>query len=735
MKKILHILTALVLTASFAFAAACAPEDPDPGQPHTHDYTEWRYDEEGHWKVCPDDGEADPAGKSAHDFSGGNCVCGQKAPTPVSVRISGKDEVFSGKTVKLTASVSGDASDRTVKWSVVDGGDYISVDGTGLVTAKEVSVDRDATVRATSNADTSKYAEFGLTVVARTTLTQAMLDEAASHTTVEFSGTMNIDLYSLGLFPTLEEQTSVTVKTAMDGEYWYSEYEDSATGYVRDMYAKNVNGFVNEAYLSLMNEETYYPMTDSRGNRIPWAEGGLYNNFEGLKAEDFVFDEDTFEWVYQPKGTDDTLIERMVSSANPYEFDAKNLSLLILGDEIIGFRSESNPDYSLQSNYEARLTLTTTLNYENVTVPKVQKFEHEDFHDRLQTAIDKMKAHTSYTLDYTNDMYTYYAPEAAEMHYVETVTPDLVYYREDLVSNGVPYVSEYGYKKVGDGLVNEFYRTDGGETAEDAVYEASRAYHASIDEMKPGFNFSADIFYHSQSTGEGTTDYYVHPSMVNVAREFYFGVGTDEALYGLYAAALSTEPGTILPFVTVDDETNEIVGTGFGYDMGMIIRGVVFINYSDYDTASVDTPVEFKLREVPASWDGFIRHIAGESAEDRQPLTELFTETFGEGVEVPFFGAALGDTYGFVTDDVYRPKTESGSSSPRMYECLAFFYDVPLDEDYTITSSMDAVGQYLVNECGFTETVEYQYTNGTLGVSVTDRDQDFYIYVWKWIQG
>ena len=46
------------------------------GETHTHSYTKWQYNADQHWKVCPVDDALDPAGKSAHDFKDGKCVCG-----------------------------------------------------------------------------------------------------------------------------------------------------------------------------------------------------------------------------------------------------------------------------------------------------------------------------------------------------------------------------------------------------------------------------------------------------------------------------------------------------------------------------------------------------------------------------------------------------------------------------------------------------------------------------------
>ena len=47
---------------------------------HTHAYTEWKFDADNHWKVCPDDGVMDVSTKAAHDFTNGDCVCGKEKP-------------------------------------------------------------------------------------------------------------------------------------------------------------------------------------------------------------------------------------------------------------------------------------------------------------------------------------------------------------------------------------------------------------------------------------------------------------------------------------------------------------------------------------------------------------------------------------------------------------------------------------------------------------------------------
>lgn len=57
-------------------------DDPHPTwKVHDHDFSKYEHDAEQHWKVCSLDGTVDPdGGKTGHDFTNGDCVCGQKAP-------------------------------------------------------------------------------------------------------------------------------------------------------------------------------------------------------------------------------------------------------------------------------------------------------------------------------------------------------------------------------------------------------------------------------------------------------------------------------------------------------------------------------------------------------------------------------------------------------------------------------------------------------------------------------
>jgi len=91
--------------------------------------------------------------------------------------------------------------------------------------------------------------------------------------------------------------------------------------------------------------------------------------------------------------------------------------------------------------------------------------------------------------------------------------------------------------------------------------------------------------------------------------------------------------------------------------------------------------------------------------------------------KIPYFGLALQDTYGFGMPSVY-------TSSHGSRGALAFYFDVPLDMDYTITSSMDTLGKFLVKN-GYEKNTYGEYVKDGIYIAPTDSQLDFIIYVWK----
>ena len=66
-----------------------------------------------------------------------------------------------------------------------------------------------------------------------------------------------------------------------------------------------------------------------------------------------------------------------------------------------------------------------------------------------------------------------------------------------------------------------------------------------------------------------------------------------------------------------------------------------------------------------------------------------------------------------------------------MTKCVSIYYDVPLDVNYTIDSSLAKIKAFLAKK-GFTTNTygEYVSTDGKVVIKVTDEGMDLIIYVW-----
>lgn len=648
----------------------------------------------------------------------------------VTVGISGGSEVKSGQTLQLTATVNG-ADNKAVTWSVTSGQDYISVDANGLVTAQEVTGDVVVTVEARSVANSEKFATKTLTVVAMPHLTQAMLDKLNVRK-MAFDGFIDIDVYTIGLFPTLETTYSVTIRTMLDGEHWYAEYENSAGG-TAALYTANNNGVASSVTLSFNNDEEYVAITDDAGNELAWADSGYVNCLAGLTVEDFTFNEDT--WRYEYNG-DDALAEKVITSINPYDFVVDGFSLLINGDNIEGIRAVSGDDYTVVTGYRSIQELVVYVSVEDeqtvIEVPTINKYSHEDKHDLLNQAIANMKALDSYTLDFKEIVASVYTSDLTESGFVETVTEDNyhfvpyeVSYLADYTEVHTPKPEEgYGYHKVSDALYNTYHISGGS-------FLASRAFAGDISAAKPSFDFAAEIFrevYTDEETGE--TIFYVADEMSGVATTFYNCVGNDLALYGIFATrGYISETSSFTPYVVVKD--GYITEACFYFNMGLMY-GVVELKYSDFNQTQVPADVNFdgyEVRQIPTSWDQLTLQVSDDFSETGEDVevnaAEYWKYYFGdENVQVPFFGEALGDTFGFGLTTLYNANDDSN-----IKRAIVLYYDVPLDIDYTISTSMDAVKKFLVSQ-GFEKDQYGAYVKGDVHIAPVDKDLDLQIYVW-----
>lgn len=665
-----------------------------------------------------------------------------------SVSIEGKSSVPGGQTVKYTATVTG-AANASVTWSVKDGGDFATIDASGNLKTNEVSEDKVVVVCATSNANTSVSAEKTVTILAKTELTQKMLDEIASHDTVQYISTIDVNIYTIGSRPTFVGSDHLDTETAMDGTNWYASYRtNDAAGIERDLFYKNVDGDAKMVSVSLMNEESYIPMLDENGEAVSWEEAGLYNAFAGtpsqkqpLKVEDFTFDPDEFRWEYT--GSDQTLAARMVASANPYDFTPVSFALIIEEGEIMGFVSESADDFQLSPGNRSEMTLTAIVDFVDIEVPTIKKFKHETIHEPLAAALEKMHALDSYKMEFRHIQMDLTGSGYTQTGYFETVTPDLVLFQDfdwDYVGTTEDYTVErtftdsvYGYKKTDDTHYNLFYNydSDGDERADG--YIATRAYEGDVSAARPGLNFAPEIFTYF-AKGSATDDYGMYYEVADgmelVATEFYHYVPVLDQLYGMYVAVGSTGTQEIRPSVTVDKD-GYISELSFYYN-AYYMSGVIEIYFSEFDTATIEDPDQyvFETRTIPQSWDEIMFNDY-DTEDAGVTFTQAAKELLGTETPVPFFGSVLGDCYAFSVRNIYR------AADNQVKTAVQIMLDVPIDLDYTIDSSVKKLTDWFKTQgctsVDYTETgtgYAYEYKDDTFGYAVASNETYLYVYIW-----
>lgn len=655
-------------------------------------------------------------------------------PPPVddiNVTITGKSQVKSNQSITLSAVVTGTANTQVV-WSISQGSEYATVSQEGVVTANQVTGDKLVTVVATSQQDNSVVASKAIKIVARQQLTQEMLNSVGEHTKVSFEGYVNISLYTMGLFERLVSTQATVVKTAMDGEYWYAEYDNLATYSKNSLYYKKHNDKACQIGISFTNQESYEPMLDDNGNEISWTDAGLYSSFGQLSIDDFAFNEDSWRWEYI--GNDNTVMDKMIASANPYDFQPISLSLLLDDGEVVGIQSVAADDFTLAENYKAVQELFVLINTgEDVVVPKIGRYSTEEIHTPLTQAIENMRNLNSYTTDFKEMTASAMSQGVVESGYVETVTTDLAYMRPYTVSydrqgneiRNFADNSAYGYKQVADNLYNSFLQLD------DGTYQATRAYNGSIDEAKPSFEFAAEIFrtYYIDEEA-GTTTYYVDELMSRVATTWYYGVGNDINLYGIFAQrGYTSATESFTPYVVVKD--GYITEAVFYYYLGSMY-GVVEINYSDFDNV---TPYQatFDTRQVPTSWDQlefFVSNASGGTGDDVPVNALTYLKEFYQNENIadvmPFFGLPLGDTFGFgLTTYRINPVDKKSNAA------VVLYYDVPLEIDYSINRALRSVSDYLLSLGFVKDSTHDVFTKDNIVVNPVDSSLDLMIYIWK----
>ncbi len=688
----------------------------------------------------------------------------------------------SGQVAKFAAKVSGgtESGDEKVIFEVVNDGAATEQSRTSNsieFKGNDVSGDKVLTVTAVCEADSSVKASKAIIVVAKTELTDAMIKALCGEDEViSFDGFVMIDVYSetdLGdeVRETLVQSNSVTMRTAMKTGKWYAEYENANVGVSQQIFfERDDDGYACESAIDFNNRISRYPLKTADGGKVLWSDAGYFNCFKGLTVADFEFNEQTWRWQYKDKGSE--LVKNMVASCNPYDFyvDKSGTFELIIDDgEIIGICASSGKDYSIVAGYMTKQRLYVALDSsKNVEVPEMRGYTSiDDYTDaptkaeykKLQTAIANMQNLKSYKTELINISAMQGLSSTTVSGYQEIVTDDVCFFRpynsyatdeSDIFTDE----NSYGYRVAPEyeNVYNTFYYTEGEEGA--YSYQPTRSYAGKVKNSTPSFDFCAEIFnrgcYYDEEND--LTRFIADDAMSNVATLLYSGVGSDINLYGIFATVAESSTTEFATYVDVQKVNGEyyITASGFYYSIdSQGFYGVIDITYSDFNVASIsendlDRINAFKSKPLPSSWAD-VNIIANYYSEEETlvPADEYFKDYFfGKGSvpalqgitveEIPFFSSvdALGDAFGLGMSQKYIKSTASGNVT---IDTIKLYYDVPLDIDYTISSSLDTLDVYLKSQ-GFTKASdgsgEYRKEGCNLVIMPADESLDLFIYIW-----
>lgn len=647
----------------------------------------------------------------------------------ISISVSGPKAVRYGNTIELTVNVTG-TENKTVIWK--KSSDLISISNNIVSVTRQVEEDTEVTITVQPVADLSKEYSFVITVLAPEpdpVLTQDMLDVLKTDR-IEFNGTTTIDLYSIAS-DKYYSTTIIESYTNMKDNFWSAAYANSTTGKTEYLIYENYQGNACQVGLSLMNEESYTPITDDNGLPVKWEDANLYNPLTSLSVENFTYNKESGLFDYN--GTNEKLLSQLSSSCTPYEFDAVKFSLRVEYNQITSIVLVTGEDYRVQTGYKAIQTLEAYFNTGDlVKYPYINKYTLEEEHKTLQNALEKMKSLESYTT--TVQILTSLATSSAVTYsgYQETITKDAMYYQDLIFDNqgnvtGLSDTGTYGYKKINDNLYNSF-----GSDANNKHY-ATREFVGSIDDAKPSFAFSPAIFnpgykYYQDSK---TTVYFSYDAMSKVAETFYKAPGNELCLYGMFATrGYTSSTSSFTPYVVINDE-GYITQSYFYSDLGLI-KGLFVINYGNFNTASIpdDCDLSFDNRVAPTSWKDVTTLYYPDEGESgvEYPTDEIMTTYLGDenaNSIVPYFPEALGDCYGLSSTSIYQLP-----NSNRAVKAIQVYLDVPLDSNYSIDSSLLALKLYFI-EKGFVNDGKGGYTKDGYTLVPVDSDLDLFVYIYK----
>ena len=613
-------------------------------------------------------------------------------------------------------------------------------------------------------------------------LTNGVLGEVANDS-ITFSGSV-VDYYTdfnNSFNNTVSQYDSLVMMS--DGR-WYGQWNVKGNGadVVADNYRRgsldgvtdqygNVGHALERLYIDLNNQVASEVVKDYRSVPAVWEAQHLWNHLGNLVVTDFIYDADTKIYTYTVDVNDvDSLylmtylsycLTPMLSdtlNTISFEIEDGHITKIIGRTEILYYGSETQEEADAMSYTEITLT---PANIGTTIVPEPTPYSAPENADLLATAISNMQGLNTYK--YSASDVTTYAPSGDSGDYeIANAALDraenVKYRRNNTISNDTIFNAVHNYQSsvgtVGEvglitpeailiantgkysyGMDDKLYHTEyyGYKQNNDGTYDefeystssmalvGTRKVQGTLADILPDFNFSANIFEYTGTSGTGATK--VH-NFVLKATDATRAVALNISMHSYAEDAEKSTSGTLTLSV---NEAGYIVKSSYAYNLSDVYYGKITTTYSDFGTATIptDTFDTYVPRVWRTSWDQYIckyfqpTHTGNSYEENAQvafnaifgadaaslPSPQIFLEVFDDMIFGPFFD--------------WRSKEEDGVTVYTDYFSINV-QSSEYDENSVITNYEEIINELItkLQEEGYTlDSANTDTSGGATGLS------------------
>ena len=567
-------------------------------------------------------------------------------------------QIKKGETVQVTARVTG-AKNTQVTWSVSHP-EVVTIDESGLVTmVGDITIDTIITITATSvEAPTVKATK---TLIAKAPIVEGRVGELTSdmlaaigNPSITVTGTIT-DVHNNIVNPanSSNEVYEFTVQMA-DGAWRGAWNHQGSQNVIVNNYRrgdkdgiKDQNGNSGHEMLEMIidkNNNVYAKsIKDYMSFPAVWESQHLWNHLSNLNVNKFTYDVENgvYKYSIDPENIDDMyLMTYFAFSLTPIlgnEDTFMELYLYVEDGAITGLVAQTTVVMlgNDPENPDATEYTIISIDFSNVgttVVPDPAPYEADQYAEKLEAALEKMKDATNYTFYVVDSMTSmpdssgdyelysvsgasgvsssenvYYGPYQNNTSSVGTtgsigyVTTDAIVIANTIkysyTLDGKNYRTEYtGYKQNADGTYDEF------ECDAQGFYGTKKIVGNILDLM-PDFDISANIFTLTgmmKNANTGKFEYTFSLREASITRE----VAMELCAYS-YADDAQANSSMLLS-IKVDEDGN-LVSITFPYDLSGVYGGSCTVSYKDIGTTTIAEGAfdNYRPRVPETSWSQY----------------------------------------------------------------------------------------------------------------------------------